>query len=109
MRNLVITTLTALAASASAACTREQLKAMTDDLLAAQTSGQTNFSSLSSTVTYTENRKPVALQSSILSKPLVINHSRAQHDVGGCGVCDDEFAEGGALGDVVLGAGVVDN
>jgi hypothetical protein len=84
MRNFITTIVGVLATQASAACTREALKAVTDELLAAQTAGRTTFPSLSSTVAYTENRKTVDIKSGILSKPMKINHSRAQHDTTGC-------------------------
>jgi hypothetical protein len=54
-------------AQATAACTRETLKAITDEHPAAQTSGQTFFAS---NATYTENLKNIPLASSILSKAL---------------------------------------
>lgn len=73
------------ATQVSTACTRDQLKAITDQLLIAQTAGQTiNFSSLAPTVSYTENHKKVDLKSGILSKPLKIDHARSQHDVPEC-------------------------
>lgn len=71
-------------AKASAECTLDILKNVTADLLAAQTAGQTTFSSLAETVKYTENRKQVDIKSSILSKALKVDHSRAQHDVPQC-------------------------
>jgi hypothetical protein len=81
MRNLIIATLSVLATQASAACTRETLKAVTDAHLAAQTAGQTAFAV---NATYTQNRKKVDIKSSILSKALKIDHARAQHDVPQC-------------------------
>jgi hypothetical protein len=84
MRNVLTTTLGVLATSTSAACTRESLKAVTDSLLAAQTGGQTTFASLSNTVAYTENRKKVDIKTGILSKPMKVDHARAQHDTTAC-------------------------
>ena len=84
MRNLVITIFSILATQTHAACTREALKAVTDELLAAQTAGQTSFNSLSSTVAYTENRKSVDIKKGILSKPMKIDHVRFQLDTTQC-------------------------
>lgn len=84
MRNIVTALLSVLVAQSSAACTREQLKVVTDELLAAQTAGQTSFKSLDEAVTYTENRKKVDIKSSILSKALKVDHARSQHDVPQC-------------------------
>jgi hypothetical protein len=81
MRNLVVASLCALATRASAACTRESLKAVTDAHLAAQTAGQTSFAA---NATYTENRKKVDIKSSVLAKVLKVDHARAQHDVPQC-------------------------
>lgn len=81
MRSLVIASLCALATRASAACTRESLKAVTDAHLAAQTAGQTSFAA---NATYTENRKKVDIKSSVLAKALKVDHARAQHDVPQC-------------------------
>ncbi|KAF1942683.1 hypothetical protein EJ02DRAFT_159666 [Clathrospora elynae] len=84
MRTLIPTIISVLATRASAACTREFLTAITDELLAAQSAGQPTFPSLSSNVTYTENRKPASLISGILSTPLKIVHARSQHDTTQC-------------------------
>jgi hypothetical protein len=81
MRNLTIVTLAALTTQALAACTRATLKAVTDAHLAAQTAGQSSFAA---NATYTENRKKVDIKSSVLSKALKVDHSRAQHDVLQC-------------------------
>jgi hypothetical protein len=84
MRNIITTIIGVLATRASAACTREALKAITNELLAAQTAGQITFASLSNTVAYTENRKAIDIKSGILSKPMKIDHARAQHDTTAC-------------------------
>lgn len=84
MRASIPTLLLGLNAHAFAACTREQLIAVTTDLLAAQTAGQTNFSSLGSSVEYTENRKKIDMKAGVLSKALKVDHSRSQHDVPQC-------------------------
>ena len=84
MPNFFIAIISALAIQTYAACTREVLKAVTDELFAAQTAGQTNFNSLSSTVAYTENRKSVDIKTGILSKSMKIDHARSQHDTTQC-------------------------
>ncbi|KAI4918232.1 hypothetical protein J4E90_002613 [Alternaria incomplexa] len=84
MRSLIATVVITFATQIFAACTREALKSITDEFLAAQTAGQTTFPSLSSTVTYTENRKSVDIKNGILSKPMKIDHARAQHDTTQC-------------------------
>jgi len=84
MRNLIATIVSVLTAQASAACTREALKAITEELLAAQTAGQANLSSLSDKVAYSENRKTVDIKSGILTKPMKIDHARSQHDTIQC-------------------------
>lgn len=81
MRNLIIAALAILAAQASAACTSETLKAITDAHLATQTAGQTSFSA---NATHTENREKVDIKSSVLSEALKVDHARAQHDVPQC-------------------------
>jgi hypothetical protein len=81
MRNISIIVAAILATHASAACTRDTLKAITDAHFAAQTAGQSSFAA---NATYTENRKKVDIKSGILSKALKIDHSRAQHDVPQC-------------------------
>jgi hypothetical protein len=82
MHKCIFTILGVLATHAYARCTLEALKTITDEFLAAQTSGQTTFPSLSST--YTENRKSVDIKMGILSKPMKINHARSQHDTTQC-------------------------
>ena len=84
MHHLVTTLVSVLAAPVSAACTRETLKAITDELLAAQSAGQATFSSLSNTVAYSENRKNMDIKSGILTKALKIDHARSQHDTTQC-------------------------
>lgn len=84
MRCHVFTVITALAASASAACTRDQLTAATADLFTSQTSGKLSGNSFASTIKYTENRKAVNISQGILSQALTINHNRSQHDVVQC-------------------------
>lgn len=84
MRTSFLTIIGLVASQASALCTRDTLKAVTDELLAAQSAGQTSFTSLSSAAAYTENRKKIDIKSSVLSKALKIHHSRAQHDVPQC-------------------------
>ncbi|KAH8726358.1 hypothetical protein GQ44DRAFT_739145 [Phaeosphaeriaceae sp. PMI808] len=81
MYNIITTVVGILTVQASAACTREILKAATDAHKAAQTSGQPSFAA---NATYTENRRKVDIKSGILSKSLKIDHARAQHDVPQC-------------------------
>lgn len=87
--NLLPTTLSLslsllLPASASAACPRSTLEAITTSYHAAQTSGNPNLTPLSPTVQYTENRTPATITTGILSQPLKIDHFRAQHDTTAC-------------------------
>ncbi|CAO2649134.1 Nn.00g100830.m01.CDS01 [Neocucurbitaria sp. VM-36] len=84
MLNFIPAIIGVLVTQASATCTRETLKAVTDELLAAQTAGQTSFSSLADTVAYSENRKKVDIKSGVLSKALKVDHVRSQHDVPQC-------------------------
>lgn len=84
MRNVLSTIVAALAAHASAECTKDTLRAATADLLTAQIAGKTTFTSLADTVTYTENRKSKDIKTGILSSPLTIAHNRSQHDVVQC-------------------------
>ncbi|CAE7176926.1 hypothetical protein P3342_001767 [Pyrenophora teres f. teres] len=84
IRNFITTLTTVFAAQASAACTLETLQAITEELLAAQTAGQSSFSSLSNKVAYTENRKSIDIKSGILTKPMKIDHARSQHDTTQC-------------------------
>ncbi|KAF1845817.1 uncharacterized protein K460DRAFT_115659 [Cucurbitaria berberidis CBS 394.84] len=112
MHNLLLllpTFLGLLAARASAECTRETLKAITDQVLAAQTAGQTNFTSLSSTVTYTENRKKVDIKSGVLSKALKVDHARAQHDVPQCAAFTEFIVTNSAAPYVIASQLRVDN
>lgn len=84
MRNIAVILISALAACASAACTREQLTAATADFLAAQTAGKTTAASFADTVKYTENRKSVDITKGVLAQPLKVDHNRSQHDVPAC-------------------------
>ncbi|KAF2658323.1 hypothetical protein K491DRAFT_593333 [Lophiostoma macrostomum CBS 122681] len=80
----ILSLLATLPALTSSACTKDSLRAITADLLTAQTAGNSAFSSLASTVAYTENRKKVDITKGILSQALTINHSRSQHDTTQC-------------------------
>jgi hypothetical protein len=84
MRSILITILGGLAASASAACTKDALRAITNEFIAAQVAGTPSFPSVGSSVAYTENRKPVDIKSGILSQALKIDHNRTQHDTTQC-------------------------
>jgi hypothetical protein len=71
--------------SALADCTREQLKAATEALIAAQTAGDpTLLKPVSDTVTYNENYKAASLKSGILSKAVKIDHARSSLDTTQC-------------------------
>lgn len=85
MQNIITIVLGALAIHTTAACTREQLIAATDDLLLVQTTGKLDgATSFASPIKYTENRKTVDLAKGILSQALTIAHNRSQHDVPQC-------------------------
>jgi hypothetical protein len=84
MKNVLFTIAAALAAQSQAACTREILRGVTSDLIAAHTAGKTSFSSLGETVAYTENRKKVDIKAGILSQALKIDFNRTQHDAPQC-------------------------
>jgi hypothetical protein len=81
MLTIFTTIVATLVIGSSAACTRASLKAITDAYLAAQTAGQPSFAY---NAIYTENRKKVSIASSIISKPLKVDHARSQHDVFQC-------------------------
>ena len=84
MLNLKLALFGTLAAQASAECAKSTLRAITADLLSAQTAGTSSFASLGTSVIYTENRKNVDIKTGILSQPLKIDHNRSQHDVAQC-------------------------
>jgi hypothetical protein len=84
MRSFSFALLGAFVAQTSAECTKATLRAITADLLTAQTAGTSSFSSLGTTVAYTENRKKVDIKGGILSQALKIDHNRSQHDVVQC-------------------------
>jgi hypothetical protein len=106
MRNIFITVAIALATQASAACTRETLKAITDAHLAAQIAGQTSFAT---NATYTQNRKNVDIKSCVLSKALKIDHARAQHDVPQCAAFTEFISTNAAAPYVIATQIRVDN
>ncbi|KAH8204466.1 hypothetical protein TruAng_001382 [Truncatella angustata] len=74
----------ALAATATAACPREQLQNATAEYVASQSQGRVSFTSLASNVSYTENEQPLAIGSGILTQALKIDHSRSIHDTELC-------------------------
>ena len=75
----------ALAATASAHCTRAPLKDATDQYIIAQTYGQSsNMTAVAANVTYTENEEKVDIKYGILSKPLKIDHNRTIIDTTLC-------------------------
>lgn len=84
MKNFLFTIAAALAANASAACTKDILRGVTTDFIAAQTGGKPTFSSLGGNVTYTQNRKKADINTGILSQALKIDYNRTQHDVAQC-------------------------
>jgi hypothetical protein len=106
MRNIFTIFSITLVTQASAACTRESLKAVTDAHLTAQTAGQTSFAA---NATYTQNRKKVDIKSSILSRALKIDHSRAQHDIPQCAAFTEFIATDSAAPYVIATQIRVDN
>jgi hypothetical protein len=84
MRSSLFAITANLVAWASAECTKDILRGVTRDLLAAHTAGTPSFDALAESVTYTENRKKVDIESGILTQPLKIDFNRTQHDVPQC-------------------------
>lgn len=84
MRSIIFAIVGALVAQTSSECTKDTLRAVTAELLAAQTAGKPSFSSLADTPAYTENRKKVDITKGILSQALKVDHNRSQHDVVQC-------------------------
>ena len=75
-----------LAALALAACTRDSLKNVTDQYLAAQTKGSSGdlASRTAPNLTYTENEVKMALDRSVLTEPIIIDHNRSIFDTVQC-------------------------
>ena len=75
-----------LAATAAADCSREFLKNATDQYVAAQTAGKSNYIAAlaASNVSYTENAKPVDIKTSTLSQAIKIDFTRSIHDTVQC-------------------------
>ncbi|KAI2777988.1 hypothetical protein F4815DRAFT_257568 [Daldinia loculata] len=85
MLRLTFAALGLLAAQAVAQCTREDLIAATDSLLAAQTAGTPDtVAPLADTVVYLEAFKTADIKTGILSHPLNIDFNRSLHDTTQC-------------------------
>ncbi|KAI1090776.1 hypothetical protein F5B19DRAFT_484297 [Rostrohypoxylon terebratum] len=85
MLRLTLSALGLLAIQAAAQCTREDLIAATDSLLAAQTAGTPDaVAPLADTVAYLESFKTADITTGILSKPLKIDFNRSLHDTTQC-------------------------
>ncbi|KAI6085155.1 hypothetical protein F4821DRAFT_153766 [Hypoxylon rubiginosum] len=85
MYRLALSALGLLAAQAAAQCTREDLTAATDSLLAAQTAGTPSaISPLADTVAYLEAFKTADIATGILSHPLKIDFNRSLLDTTAC-------------------------
>lgn len=85
LRKVLPLCLVAGGAAAAAACDLATLTAATDSYIAAQAAGSSStFSSLSSTVSYTENFKTADISKGILSQPLKIDHNHTLHDTTAC-------------------------
>lgn len=75
----------ALATTAMAQCTREELVAITDSLLEAQSSGSPDaLTPVAADVDYSENFKTADIATGILSQPLELAHNRSTHDTTAC-------------------------
>ncbi|KAI0508946.1 hypothetical protein F5B22DRAFT_374736 [Xylaria bambusicola] len=72
--------------SASAACTRELLKNVTDQYITAQTRGSSSdlASLTASNFTYTENEVKMTLDRSVLTERIIIDHDRSIFDTVQC-------------------------
>ncbi|KAG4219151.1 hypothetical protein PC116_g32369, partial [Phytophthora cactorum] len=85
MLKFTLTALGFLAAQAAAQCTREDLIAAADSLLAAQTAGKPDaVAPLAETVAYLEAFKTANINTGILSHPLKIDFNRSLHDTTQC-------------------------
>ncbi|KAF3058935.1 hypothetical protein GL218_09589 [Daldinia childiae] len=85
MLRLTLVALGLLAAQAVAQCTREDLIAATDSLLAAQTAGTPDtVAPLADTVVYLEAFKTADIKTGILSHALNIDFNRSLHDTTQC-------------------------
>ncbi|KAI0847207.1 hypothetical protein F5Y00DRAFT_241981 [Daldinia vernicosa] len=85
MLRLTLAALGLLAAQTVAQCTREDLIAATDSLLAAQTAGTPDtVAPLADTVVYLEAFKTADIKTGILSHPLNIDFNRSLHDTTQC-------------------------
>ncbi|KAI2608918.1 uncharacterized protein GGS25DRAFT_492137 [Hypoxylon fragiforme] len=85
MWKLTLSVLGFLAAQGAAQCSREDLIAATDSLLAAQTAGTPDtVSPLADEVAYLEAFKTANRATGILSQPLKIDFNRSLHDTTAC-------------------------
>ncbi|KAI2620948.1 hypothetical protein GGS26DRAFT_298074 [Hypomontagnella submonticulosa] len=85
MLRFTLAALGLLAVQATAQCTREELIAATDSLLAAQTAGKPDgVAPLADTVAYLESFKTADIKTGILSHPLKIDFNRSLHDTVQC-------------------------
>jgi len=83
--------------ASAAACTREQLKAGTDSLIAAQQAGNPGaLNPVSANVTYNENQRAARLATGILSQPLQIAHNRSSLDTTQCATYTELIAPNNA-------------
>lgn len=74
-----------LASQASAACSRDALKAATETYLKAQAAGDLSISSLAANnVSYVENDAPMDMTKGVLSQAVTIDFNRSLHDTTGC-------------------------
>jgi len=86
MLQYILTAGLALAATASAECSRAMLKEATDRYVAAQIAGSSaSLTAVATNVTYTENELPANIKTGILAQPLKIDHNRSIHDTTLCG------------------------
>lgn len=85
MLSSILLTCISLAATATADCTRDALKAATAQLVAAQTAGKPSLlTAVADNVNYTESEKPVDFKAGILATSLKLDSVRNTHDTAGC-------------------------
>lgn len=85
LKTSALLALSLAATTAIAQCTREELLAVTDSYLEAQSSGSPDaLASLSAEVDYSENFKAADIASGILSQALELAHNRSTHDTTAC-------------------------
>lgn len=87
LKNAAVLALGFLAATvANAQCTREELVALTDSYLEAQSAGSPDALTplLAAELDYSENFQAADLAAGILSQPLALAHNRSTHDTTAC-------------------------